>query len=123
MNTSLLAALVMAVAGPPPEASDGGPPAPLTVDATGDCPSGRAVAAALWPVVGGDARHLLPEAPRVTDLGDSFEITPTRPPGYDRPWARATVQGSDAPDPTRAPSAAAPARDATPRDEDLDAGD
>jgi len=55
--------------------------------------------------------------------GDSFEITPTRPPGYDRPWARATVQGSDAPDPTRAPSAAAPARDATPRDEDLDAGD
>jgi competence protein ComEC len=55
--------------------------------------------------------------------GDSFEITPTRPPGYDRPWARATVQGSDAPDPARAPSAAAPARDATPRDEDLDAGD
>ena len=55
--------------------------------------------------------------------GDSFEITPTRPPGYDRPWARATVQGSDVPDPARAPSAAAPARDATPRDEDLDAGD
>jgi hypothetical protein len=76
LNTSLLAALVMAVAGPPPESSDGGsPPAPLTVDATGECPSGRAVAAALWPVVGGDARHLLPEAPRVTDLGDSFEIT------------------------------------------------
>jgi competence protein ComEC len=55
--------------------------------------------------------------------GAGFEITPTRPPGYDRPWARATVQGSDAPDPARAPSAAAPARDATPRDEDLDAGD
>jgi hypothetical protein len=55
--------------------------------------------------------------------GDSFEITPTRPPGYDRPWARATVQGSDVPDPARAPSAAAPARDATPRDEELDAGD
>jgi len=55
--------------------------------------------------------------------GDSFEITPTRPPGYDRPWARAAVQASDAPDPARAPSAASPARDATPRDEDVDAGD
>jgi hypothetical protein len=76
LNTSLLAALVMAVASPPLGSSDVAPaPAPLTVDATGECPSGRAVAAALWPVVGGDARHLLPAAPHVTDLGDSFEIT------------------------------------------------
>jgi competence protein ComEC len=55
---------------------------------------------------------------------DGFEITPTRPPGYDRPWARAATQASDAPEPRRTPSAAAaPARDATPRDEDLEAGD
>ena len=46
------------------------------------------------------------------------------PPGYDRPWARAATQASDAPEPRRTPSAAAaPARDATPRDEDLEAGD
>jgi competence protein ComEC len=55
--------------------------------------------------------------------GDGFEVTPTRPPGYDRPWARAAVQASDVLEPARTPSAAAPARDATPRDEDLDAGD
>ena len=55
--------------------------------------------------------------------GDGFEITPARPPGYDRPWARAATQASDAPEPRRAPSASAPARDATPRDEDLEAGD
>jgi competence protein ComEC len=54
---------------------------------------------------------------------DGFEITPTRPPGYDRPWARAVVQVGDVSEPARAPSAAAPTRDATPRDEDLDAGD
>jgi competence protein ComEC len=55
--------------------------------------------------------------------GDGFEITPARPPGYDRPWARAATQASDAPEPRRTPSASAPARDATPRDEDLEAGD
>ena len=35
---------------------------------------------------------------RYSAYGDSFEITPTRPPGYDRPWARATVPAGDAPD-------------------------
>ena len=55
--------------------------------------------------------------------GGGFEITPARPPGYDRHWARAATQASDAPEPRRAPSASAPARDATPRDEDLEAGD
>jgi competence protein ComEC len=56
--------------------------------------------------------------------GDGFEVTPARPPGYDRPWARAATQASDAPEPRRAPSAApAQARDAMPRDEDLEAGD
>ena len=29
-------------------------------------------------------------------VGDSFEVTPTRPAGYDRPWARAIVPGGDA---------------------------
>src|SRR6476661_4688080 len=52
--------------------------------------------------------------------GDGFEVTPARPPGYDRPWARAATQASDAPEPRRTPSASAPARDATPRDEDLE---
>jgi competence protein ComEC len=51
--------------------------------------------------------------------GERFEITAARPAGLDRPWAR----GSVVPDET----AAAPARtaplDATPRAEDLEAGD
>jgi competence protein ComEC len=53
--------------------------------------------------------------------GDGLVATPTRPPGYDRPWARAI------PSPENADSAAqrAPlaARDATPRAEDLEPGD
>jgi competence protein ComEC len=53
--------------------------------------------------------------------GDSFALTPARPPGYDRPWARA------APSAAEAEAAAQPARpvprDATPRTEDLEPGD
>jgi competence protein ComEC len=49
-----------------------------------------------------------------------FEITPTRPVGVDRPWARAVAQGNDGPEAGRPTS---PARDATPREEDLEAGD
>jgi competence protein ComEC len=52
--------------------------------------------------------------------GDGFAVTPARPPGYDRPWARAvpvlvnegTVQ-----------STGPASRDASPRAEDLEAGD
>jgi len=54
-------------------------------------------------------------------VGEGFEITPARPPGYDRPWARAAAQGSDAPEPPRATNPQP--RDATPRDEDLEPGD
>jgi competence protein ComEC len=53
--------------------------------------------------------------------GEQFEITATRPPGYDRPWARAAVPAAD----TLEPSSTTPARprDATPRRDDLEAGD
>jgi len=53
--------------------------------------------------------------------GEQFEITATRPPGYDRPWARAAVPAADALE----PSSTTPARprDATPRRDDLEAGD
>jgi competence protein ComEC len=54
-------------------------------------------------------------------LGEGFEVTPTRPPGYDRPWARAAALGSDAPE---VPRGTRPQpRDATPREEDLEPGD
>jgi competence protein ComEC len=56
-------------------------------------------------------------------LGEGFEITPTRPPGYDRPWAPAAVQGSDAPEARQPTSTRQQPRDATPREEDLEAGD
>jgi len=49
--------------------------------------------------------------------GESFAVTPTRPPGYDRPWARAIA-------PVATAESAVPAvRDATPRVEDLEPGD
>ena len=53
--------------------------------------------------------------------GDGFEITVARPPGYDRPWARAPVSGGDAAAPSR-PGTAQP-RDATPNADDLEPGD
>jgi competence protein ComEC len=54
-------------------------------------------------------------------IGESWEITPTRPPGYDRPWARgATEHAAVARD---AGATATPPRDATPASEDLDPGD
>lgn len=53
--------------------------------------------------------------------GERFEITATRPPGYDRPWARAPVSDVSALEPTR--STPARPRDATPRQDDLEAGD
>jgi competence protein ComEC len=52
--------------------------------------------------------------------GDGFAVTPTWPPGYDRPWARAVPSIAAAE--VGAPGSR-PARDATPRAEDLEAGD
>jgi competence protein ComEC len=55
--------------------------------------------------------------------GEGFEITATRPGGYDRPWARAVAQDSDGPETARSSSAGSQPRDATPRQEDLEFGD
>jgi hypothetical protein len=54
-------------------------------------------------------------------LDERFVITATRPLGYDRPWRRTVASESDAPPPRRAPPPQP--RDATPREEDLEAGD
>jgi competence protein ComEC len=54
-------------------------------------------------------------------VGEGFEITPARPAGHERPWTRAVTPGNDAPDAIR--PASPPARDATPRADDLEAGD
>jgi competence protein ComEC len=48
--------------------------------------------------------------------GEGFEITPARPAGYDRPWARAVAHARPVPEATQR-------RDATPRADDLEAGD
>src|SRR5262249_2115058 len=53
-------------------------------------------------------------------LGERFEITTTRPLGYDRPWRRPVAPESDAPVPPRAMPPQP--RDATPREDDLEAG-
>jgi competence protein ComEC len=51
--------------------------------------------------------------------GEGFEITAARPAGQDRPWARAVAVPEEA---TLTASRPVP-RDATPRAEDLEAGD
>jgi competence protein ComEC len=51
--------------------------------------------------------------------GEGFEITAARPAGLDRPWAR----GSVAPLESATPAARLQPRDATPRAEDMEAGD
>jgi competence protein ComEC len=57
-------------------------------------------------------------------VGERFEITPTRPDGYDRPWARAAAPSGEGPEARQSASARPQQpRDATPRDEDLEAGD
>jgi len=53
--------------------------------------------------------------------GEQFEVTATRPSGYDRPWARAAAPAGDALEPSRATPAQP--RDATPRHDDLEPGD
>jgi competence protein ComEC len=54
-------------------------------------------------------------------LGERFEITASRPLGYDRPWRRAVAPENDAPAPPRAMPPQP--RDATPREDDREAGD
>ena len=54
-------------------------------------------------------------------VGDSFEITPARPAGYNRPWAPARSQGNEGQDSGRSTNMLP--RDATPNPEDLDPGD
>ena len=51
--------------------------------------------------------------------GDGFDITAARPAGQDRPWARSSV----VPQETAALAVRSQPRDATPRADDLEAGD
>jgi competence protein ComEC len=51
--------------------------------------------------------------------GEGFAVTPTRPQGYDRPWARAVPSNAQ----SGVLRTATGARDATPRAEDLEVGD
>jgi competence protein ComEC len=53
--------------------------------------------------------------------GDRFESASTRTPGYERPWAPAVRGASGPPDAAR--TAVPQTRDATPRPDDLEAGD
>ncbi len=55
-------------------------------------------------------------------VGERFEITPARPAGYDRPWARSAVSASSGSEAATTTSRRQPS-DATPRAEDLEAGD
>jgi competence protein ComEC len=52
-------------------------------------------------------------------IGEGFELVAARPPGEDRPWARSAPVSTEAARPTSRPAP----RDATPRPEDLEAGD
>jgi competence protein ComEC len=55
-------------------------------------------------------------------VGSSWEVAAARPDGYDRPWSRANARSGTAGS-AQPPSQARPARDATPRSEDLEPGD
>jgi len=53
--------------------------------------------------------------------GDGFEAIFARPPGYDRPWANSSPASAEDGRTTATPRS--PSRDATPRREDMEAGD
>jgi competence protein ComEC len=55
----------------------------------------------------------------VKRTGDSFDVTAARPAGQDRPWARSVSQPDEPARPVTRPQS----RDATPKAEDLEAGD
>jgi competence protein ComEC len=52
-------------------------------------------------------------------VGDRYELSAARPPGYERPWARPPRVTAETDATTPRPAA----RDAMPRTDDLDAGD
>jgi hypothetical protein len=56
-------------------------------------------------------------------VGKSWDITAARPDGYDRPWARAAAAARPVSGDQATPPSGPAGRDATPRSEDLDAGD
>ena len=70
-------------------------------------------------VVSDRASRLQTGASTLRRNGDGFAVTPARPPGYDRPWARARGTTTQTP----AGSARPALRDASPRTEDIEAGD
>jgi competence protein ComEC len=53
--------------------------------------------------------------------GEQFEISVTRPPGHDRPWARAIARDGSGLEASR--TTPARPRDATPRHDELETGD
>lgn len=60
-------------------------------------------------------------AAALTRAGDGFAVTFARPPGHDRPWAQAQPRSTE--EVSAMPARRPPAADATPRPEDLEAGD
>jgi len=56
-------------------------------------------------------------------VGQGFEITSSRPAGYERPWARTLGQSGEASGESRTTAPRVQPRDATPNSEDLEAGD
>lgn len=71
--------VIAANVAPPAELSRAAPQGGLAVEASGPCPSGEAVMAALLPALGSEARGPAVDDqrahPHVSDLGDRFEIS------------------------------------------------
>jgi competence protein ComEC len=63
------------------------------------------------------------EALALRRVGDRFEMIAARPPGFDRPWARALPQAGENEGAVGLVSVRPVARDATPRVEDMEPGD
>jgi competence protein ComEC len=59
----------------------------------------------------------------VRRVGQGFEVTPARPLGYDRPWARAASTPDQSAETSRPAAGHPPPRDATPNVQDLEVGD
>jgi competence protein ComEC len=56
-------------------------------------------------------------------VGGGFDLTMARPGNYDRPWAPRAAQSRDPAETARSAPGRTQSRDATPREEDLEAGD